>query len=93
MKLVILVIATFLVISHHCAWAQFNGKNGIHKKAPQGQGKIYDQYGHLQQTWKTQPGGSVQFFNKYGHREYSVKPNGVILNRFGHEIGRIKPNQ
>lgn len=87
----IFVVALVLIISHHFVWAEFKGKNNIPKKIPQNQGKIYDRYGHVQETWKTQPGGSVQFFNKYGQREYSVKPNGAILNRFGQEMGRIKP--
>jgi hypothetical protein len=59
------------------------------------QGTIYNSHGQLQQTWKIQPAGNknTDFYNKHNQLEFSVKPDGTVLNKHNQRIGEIKTNK
>jgi hypothetical protein len=56
-------------------------------------GSIYDKYGQLQQTWKTQPAGNkdIEFFDKVGHLQHVIAQDGTVMNKFHQKTGKIKP--
>ncbi len=92
MRIIILLLSvTFCLVNNLTVFGESRGRVSPPKVAPQGKGEIYDKYGHLQQTWRTQQGGSrkVEVYDKHGHLEYSISPDGSVMDKNGHEIGKI----
>lgn len=52
--------------------------------------EIVNRYGQIQGYMKTDPKGNTNFTNKYGQYQGKVTEKGIILNKYGQEVGRIK---
>ena len=94
MKTVAVFITVALLVSTTVyVYSGSSGKTGHPRGIHQGQGKIYDSHGQLQQTIKRDSSGNQNVYDKHGQLQGYVKPDGVIMNSHGQKIGEIKPTK
>jgi hypothetical protein len=92
-KLAVFMAVALLISATGIVYAGSSRKTGSSRGIPQGQGKIYDSHGQLQQTMKRDSSGNQNVYDKHGQLQGYVKPDGVIMNSHGQKIGEIKPTK
>lgn len=89
-KVAVFITVALLICATAYVYAGSSGRAGHPRGIPQGQGKIYDSHGQLQQTIKRDSSGNQNVYDKHGQLQGYVKPDGAIMNSHGQKIGEIK---